>query len=149
MRVATGIDEATVDRFRYGACYPMAFVLHAKLGWPIEGIIADRGLGDHMVHAYAVSPDGRPFDAGGFVEREEMMDHYFANYPRLRPMARLEQFADGEAFLQRLHQLHGAYGWGDYLEHFREMVAAAEHAYDDHIAPHAQPAPGSPGPTAP
>ena len=50
-----------------GECYALAIALYEGLGWPIMGLME----GEVIRHAAVLSPDGRFFDARGFVSEQE------------------------------------------------------------------------------
>ena len=66
------LQEMYEGGFLHGGCYIFARALHRGLGWPLVGLFVKKeGLKDHIDHAGVRSPDGRIFDARGFVSDEE------------------------------------------------------------------------------
>lgn len=59
--------HSNLANYLHGKCYPFAVMLHENLGWPAIGIIN----GDTIEHAGIQTPDGRIFDARGFVTEDE------------------------------------------------------------------------------
>lgn len=58
-----------LDGYLHGKCYPFAIMLHENFGWQIIGIV-EKGV---VQHAGARTPDGKIFDARGFVTEEEFV----------------------------------------------------------------------------
>jgi hypothetical protein len=64
--MATEWNGDISGEWRHGLCYPMACALSDRLGWAVGALVVDMPpalRGDparpHVVHAWAVSPDGR------------------------------------------------------------------------------------------
>ena len=65
-------------QYLHGFCYLFAEALHQGLGWPMLGI---EGPGGTIPHAAVQCPDGRLFDARGYVTHEEFGRPFGFNLP--------------------------------------------------------------------
>ena len=81
-------DDKTVSEIEEiltcGRCYPAAIAMSEVLNWPIGGLLVQARRAawkPHLVHAYALSPDGRAFDASGFRSLDEIYADFLGNRP--------------------------------------------------------------------
>jgi hypothetical protein len=72
------VPDEVVECYSYGNCMWLALALHRNLGWPMEAII-DRAE-EHIVHAWAVRPDGARIDIlgpsgpGDFIQESAVIE---------------------------------------------------------------------------
>jgi len=55
-----------------GYCYVLALAMHRGLGWPIVGLVAEKG---EIVHAGVRSPEGDIWDARGKISDEDFREY--------------------------------------------------------------------------
>lgn len=77
-----------------GECYAFAEALHEGLGWPMIGLME----GDKVRHVLVVSPEGRYFDARGFVPKDQVGEPFGLSIPYdLRNINHDDLVQDGES----------------------------------------------------
>lgn len=100
------LHDVTWPGFVHGGCYEFAIALHEGLAWPLVGLVD----GDKIPHVGVRSPEGRLFDARGYVSkrnfaapfgqsadliREVSLAELTANYqPNQRGISRVRQIAE-------------------------------------------------------
>lgn len=94
------VHRCFLTGFLHGECYAFAIALHEGLGWPIVGLM----VGDVIYHAAVKDPEGRLFDARGFVPEMEFGMPFGVRPPfTLHEMSPHELDRDGEPEERRAH----------------------------------------------
>jgi hypothetical protein len=92
--------------FLDGECYAFATALHEGLGWPLMGIVGTDGV---VYHAAVQAPDGRFFDARGYVSLRDFSTPFSLPRQTLVQPVTLEMFTrKGEPAFAREHSVASA-----------------------------------------
>ncbi len=124
----------------YGMCYPFAFALHERTGWPMRGLAAirDPKRGVQIAHLWVERPDGTPIDAGGTFEVGELTAFFMdGERQSTRDSMHYRDFPDCESFMQFAREAEPDYAQS--IEHFFEEMApraaaALEAFASEHLA---------------
>lgn len=71
------LNDLYLATYLDGACYPLAIALHQGLGWDILGLM----VGNIIRHACVINPEGKLFDARGFVEEKDFGEPFGYSLP--------------------------------------------------------------------
>jgi hypothetical protein len=144
---AVAADARLEERFRFGGCYQMAIALADRLGWEVEALVADmrpRGRAPyrHVVHAWVVDPEGRAFDAAGWLDRATLPDDFLGCPRDGYAGSSVVPVGDAGAFRALLVEYYNASSWQPdaWAAHemdrtMAEMVDEAGRAADDYVIP--------------
>lgn len=100
------LHDIVMNIYLDGECYAFATALHEGLGWPLQGIVGTDGV---VYHAAVLVPDGRFFDARGYVELRNLREPFSLPALTMVQPVTLQMFArKGEPALAREHSIASA-----------------------------------------
>lgn len=128
------------ERWVHGMCYPFAFALHERTGWPMRGLAAIRNprRGVQIAHLWVVRPDGTPIDAGGTFDVDALTDDFMRHEAQsCRESQHYREFPDRESFMRFARETEPEFysSIEDFFERSAEQASAALEMFAaDHLA---------------
>lgn len=126
------------ERWVHGMCYPFAFALHERTGWPMRGLAAirDPQRGVQIAHLWVVRPDGTPVDAGGTFDVAALTEHFMKHEAQsCRDSQHYRDFPDRESFMRFAQETEPRY-YSSIVDFFERSAKEAGAALEVFAAGH-------------